>query len=228
VNEIRDVDRVLSSLEYGFDQVRYYMTERERLGLRGLGPAQTDERQQQLTELERRYREDCRADLEGLLTFPPRHIRHQPELDRFWADGGYEDSVFIMTKFPADPPVTAKDHELVRILEVIDAAVGAAGFIPRIARKRYHPLLWDNVELHMLGCRRGIALVEDRYVQELNPNVAMEWGWMRGMRKDVLYLVEESFEHDRADLSGLLEERFSWDDPEDDVRRAVAEFLTPS
>jgi hypothetical protein len=228
VSEIRPIDNVLRSLERKFSRIRYFEDERSQLGRGGLSQAEVDEEQQWLTVQEQEFRQRCHSDLETLLDFPPRHIRHQPELDRFWADGGYEDSVFIMTKFPTDPPVTAKDHELVRILEVIAAAVVAAGFIPRIARKQYHPLLWDNVELHMLGCRRGIALVEDRYVQELNPNVAMEWGWMRGMRKDVLYLVEESFEHDRADLSGLLKERFSWDDPEDDVRRAVAEFLTPS
>jgi hypothetical protein len=38
-----------------------------------------------------------------------------------------------------------------------------------------HEQLWDNVELYLLGCRRGIAIVEDKYLPELNPNVAMDW-----------------------------------------------------
>ena len=62
----------------------------------------------------------------------------------------------------------------------------------------------------MLGCHRGIAIVEDKYRKELNPNVAMEWGWMRGFRRPVLFLVEASFESARADWSGLISSEFTW------------------
>ena len=55
----------------------------------------------------------------------------------------------------------------------------------------YFDDVWSNVELYLLGCRYGIAIVEDRFKPELNPNVAMEWGWMRGLGKDVLFLVEK-------------------------------------
>ncbi len=39
----------------------------------------------------------------------------------------------------------------------------------------------------------------------------MEWGWMRGMGKEVLYLVEDTFNQERADGDGLREARFPWD-----------------
>ena len=79
--------------------------------------------------------------------------------------------------------------------------------------RRYHQGLWDNVELHLLGCKQGIAIVEDRYLDELNPNVTMEWGWMRGMGKSVLFLIEDGFTNSRADVGGLIEEAFSWRNP---------------
>jgi hypothetical protein len=131
-----------------------------------------------------------------------------------------------MTKFPSQgPPRKAEDEQLDRVIRAVSDAIEAAGCVPRIATERRHDLLWDNVELYLLGCRRGIAIVEDKYLPELNPNVAMEWGWMRGMGKKVLYLAEKDFKKERADLSGLLKDEFSWTEPEPGVRQAVGKFL---
>ena len=97
-----------------------------------------------------------------------------------------------MSKF-VDGDDEAKDAELQRVLDAAADALADAGYKPRIAQgMNYHESLWDNVELHLLGCSRGVAIVEDQYRAELNPNVAMEWGWMRGMGKPVLYLVEDA------------------------------------
>ena len=228
MSEFGDVDVVLRSLEVRFERIRYVMEQRQKVGPRGLGVARTDEEQQWLDEQEERARQGCRADLEAFLNFPPRHGRHQMHLDAFWRRGSYEKSVFVMTKFPEEPVTAAKDTELGRVLEAVCTAVKAAGFVPRIASDRdYHEQLWDNVELYMLGCQRGIAVVEDRYLPELNPNVAMEWGWMRGMSKRVLYLVEKTFTRSRADFSGLLSKRFSWEEPEPGISAAVKAFLSP-
>jgi nucleoside 2-deoxyribosyltransferase len=78
----------------------------------------------------------------------------------------------------------------------------------------YFDDVWSNVELYLLGCRYGVAIVEGRYKPELNPNVAMEWGWMRGLGKDVLFLVEKrAHKYVRADWSGLIRQEFSWNAP---------------
>src|SRR5207244_2650331 len=148
-----------------------------------------------------------RKQLQELIDFPPRHLRHFPLLARFWQDGSYDRSVFLMTKFP--DPADGKALELQRVIEAVSNSIEGAGFIPRIARSpsNYHPGLWDNVELHLLGCRQGVAIVEDRYLSELNPNVAMEWGWMRSMGKPVLFLLENGFSHFRADLGDLASAR---------------------
>lgn len=131
-----------------------------------------------------------------------------------------------MTKFPKASG-DEKDEQLERILSTISAAIRGHDHVPRIARDsaRYHAGLWDNVELHLIGCRQGIALVEDRYLDELNPNVAMEWGWMRGMGKRVLFLLEDGFGNFGADLGDLLFERFSWNDPDSGIRAAIAKWL---
>ncbi len=89
----------------------------------------------------------------------------------------------------------------------------------------YTRWLFGNVELFLLGCARGIAIVEDKYIPELNPNVAIEWGWMTAMGRDVLYLREEGFKHDRADWSGLVNYTFEWDKPKQGIEDAVNKFL---
>lgn len=162
--------------------------------------------------------------LQNLLLVPPHHSRHHGKLEAFHRVANYEESIFIMTKFPEG--ATEDDKALKRVIDAVSNSIEDCGFYPRLASdKDYHPLLWDNVELYLLGCSKGVAIVEDRYMPELNPNVAMEWGWMRGMGKEVLYLVENDFEHFRADWLGLLEYRFSWDEPEDDIKQAIEKWL---
>src|SRR5262249_30467653 len=90
---------------------------------------------------------------------------------------------------------------------------------------RFHEWLWDEVEIHLLGCAIGIAIVEDRYRPELNPNVSMEWGWMRAMGKRVLFLREKTFAHGRADLGGLRAWDFDWDEPEFGIATALTEWF---
>jgi hypothetical protein len=72
----------------------------------------------------------------------------------------------------------------------------------------------------------GVAIVESKYTKELNPNVTMEWGWMRAMNRPVLFLVEKSFDQSRTDLSGLIHDAFDWANPEPDIDAAVNKFLT--
>ena len=129
-----------------------------------------------------------------------------------------------MTKFPEN--AAGEDDKLKAIIAEVKQSITAAGFIPRIATFEYHQELRKNVELYLLGCARGVAIVEDHCRSELNPNVAFEWGWMKGMGKRVFYLMEERFAHTRADWSGLLNKTFSWDNPTEGVRTALTDWLT--
>jgi hypothetical protein len=152
--------------------------------------------------------------IEQIVRFPPQHDRHGAKLEEFWKDGTYDESVFIMTKFPVGNG-TPDDQRLGKVIAAVRQGIEARGYKSRVAFDRqYHALLWDNVEIYLIGCRRGVAIVEDRYLKELNPNVAMEWGWMRGMGKEVVYLVESKFTHLRADWDGLIRAPFDWDLPD--------------
>lgn len=165
------------------------------------------------------------AKIKSIVCFPPHHLKHIHQLNNdFWTPACYEQSVFIMTKFPEGN--TKSDTELKKIIGAVSKGVTEAGCKPRIASdKEYHSGLWENVELHLLGCMRGIAIVEDRYKQELNPNVAIEWGWMRGMGRRVLYLVENTFSHARADWGGLITHPFDWKASQDEIAKVVSEWL---
>lgn len=187
----------------------------------------SDELETVAREAIRQHSELFRRELLEAIDFPPRHQRHFAPLKRFWETAEYEDSVFVMTKFP-DSDEEEKDEQLEAVIDAVSDGITAVGLTPRVARGplRYHPGLWDNVELHLLACARGVAIVEDRYRSELNPNLAMEWGWMRAMGKPVLYLVEQDFKHFRADTDGLIKEEFSWTQPQATVTRAVTDWLT--
>jgi hypothetical protein len=167
------------------------------------------------------------GELEKLLRFPPHHAGHFEKLKGFHANGQmpFERCVFIMTKYP-DGKDANKDKELETVIEAVRAAVTRCKHFPRLAsEKEVHPLIWQNVELFLLGFGKGIAIVEDRYKPELNPNVAMEWGWMRAMDKPVLYLMEDKFDHARADLSGYQDHKFTWEEPAKGIDVHVTHWL---
>jgi len=166
----------------------------------------------------RQYLED------DLLRYPPHHHRrHAEELKKFLSIAPYEQSVFIMTKFPdGNQP---NDIALKAVIAAVKDAITEAKMVPRIAEYAYHDWLWDNVELYLMGCARGVAIVEDHYRSELNPNVALEWGWMKGMGKKVFFLMEEKFAHGRADWQGLVSKTFSWGSPDNGVKQAILTWL---
>ena len=222
---MKNIDEVLATLRVDAAKITQLENERLELLTLPLNPADKDEREQELRTQIAKQLEFAKKVLRGIVEFPPHHTRHSPLLQQFHGDAPFAKSVFVMTKFPRLNG-TAADQQLAAVITSVREAVDARGYVARVASdKDYHPMLWDNVELYLLGCQRGIAIVEDKYQPELNPNVAMEWGWMRGMGRNVLYLVERSFQHHRADWSGLIQETFDWANPDADIKAAVARWL---
>jgi hypothetical protein len=210
------------------DILKLAQLERDRLDLLNtpLNPAMKDERDQDLKSDIERQRKRLTRVLGELVEFPPQHLRHAPLLAQFHTVAPFDKSVFVMTKFPDPKNPAPKDAHLDAVIQAVRDAVKSRGYEARLAGDdQYHTLLWDNVELYLLGCRRGIAIVEDKYLPELNPNVAMEWGWMRGMGRNVLYLVEKDFKKQRADWDGLLESPFDWADPGPGIQAGVEAWL---
>jgi hypothetical protein len=176
---------------------------------------------------------DLEREMELLLRLferePDRLYRaHSLNLGVFNQDGkgSYDDFVFIMTKFPDPKDTNPEGKQLQAVIQGVQGSVIARGYKPRIAwEKDYTRWLFGNVELFLFGCARGIAIVEDKYIPELNPNVAIEWGWMTGMGREVLYLREEGFDHERADWTGLTNYTFDWKDPQPGIDLAIGKFL---
>lgn len=222
---------------YSYDDMLEYMRlylrewerlERDRLDIlnSGLPAWMKDQRDVELKEQTEANRVKLRRALEEMTRFPPHHERHAALLKTFHQAGSFDRSVFIMTKFPNAQNPDSRDVRLGEVIRAVQDAVTACQYAPRIASENnYHNSLWDNVELHLLGCSRGIAIVEDKHSSELNPNVAMEWGWMVGMGRRVLYLVEKDFAHARADWGGLIKEGFDWGGDLKDIGQAIHKFL---
>lgn len=168
-----------------------------------------------------------RKELDFLLRYPPHLSQHLDKLDEFHQSGDYDQSVFIMTKYPDDEGDPIQNAKLNEVIKTVRDSVAKCKFVPRMATdQKFQDMIWTNVEFYLVACGRGIAIIEDCYLREFNPNVAMEWGWMRAMGKKVLYLVEESFSAERADAAGFIGERFAWDNPESKIPDAVERFLS--
>ncbi len=224
---MRDLEEILK--EICDERAFIKRTEDYRMDLlqSGGNAARRDELSQDLERQIRNAKDAIDGLVSELVRWPPHQVGHFAGLKQFFAQFPYEKSVFIMTKYPANPPGPL-DQQLQTVIDTVRAAVTVAGFTPHLASdKQYHPELFRNIELYLLGCSKAIAIVESKHTQELNPNVTMEWGWLRCTDRKVLYLVEKDFDRKRADIEGLIKEEFVWDNPQPGIDAAVQAFLKP-
>ena len=126
------------------------------------------------------------------LKLPQGYEHLAPSVRKFLSEHPYERSVFIMMKFPDGLP--EREARLVdRLYEVVARSLNAYGLTARRAdKKQYEPDLWNNLCVYMLGCQYGLAILEDRGANEMNPNVALEFGFMKAMDRTVGLLREQT------------------------------------
>ncbi len=142
----------------------------------------------------------------------PGYEHLMPAVRHFHQDTPYEKSVFVMMKFP-DAQINDLHRQLLNdIWRVISDTLGQRGLKARRADlATYYDQLWENVCVHMFGSKYGMAILEDHVASELNPNVTLEYGFMKALNRTVGLFRAEDFRHDRADLTGKLSKRFSID-----------------
>ena len=84
---------------------------------------------------------------------------------------------------------------------------GIYGFFANAPGGRNDEETWKNIQIFMHGCDFGISIFADDSIptsdskkkrNEINPNVCIEVGYMRGLQKEVLYLKDKSL--DKNDL----------------------------
>lgn len=147
-----------------------------------------------------------RFDMAGRFFLPPGYLFLADDCARFFKDHPvYDKNVFIMTRFvPGNRLLEKLDTELRAVLR-------SHGLNPVRADDRMYLRdrnLWNNVCVYMHCCSVGIAILEDRVADEFNPNVALEYGFMRALNKPVLLLADVGFRNLRADIIGTLREQF--------------------
>ena len=134
-------------------------------------------------------------------------------------------TVFIMMKFQNGD--SEKNEKLQNLydtiqLELIKYRLDAV----RADEKNYSmtDYIWDNLKVYLNECNYGMAILENLYSDEINPNVAMEYGYMLAKDKKVLLLKEKSFTNIRADILGKIWKGFEFDDMES-VKKAIQNWM---
>lgn len=154
---------------------------------------------------------------------PPGYQFLREEVAHFLNDNPcYDKNIFIMTRFvPGNKLLEALDRELRKVLK-------ANGLNPLRADDKMYMRdrnLWNNVCIYMIGCENGIAILEDRIANEFNPNVALEYGFMRALNKPTLLLADIGFRNLRADIIGTLRETFDITDIENTIKLPVEKWI---
>lgn len=159
----------------------------------------------------------------GNFVLPPGYEFLARECERFFEDHPrYDRSVFMMTRFaPGDKMLVTLDMEVRRVLRAHDLEPVRADDKMYLSDRN----IWNNVCVYMLSCSRGIAILEDRLHDEFNPNVALEYGFMRALNRPTLLLVDIGFRNLRADVIGTLHEKFDFVDIEATVQPAIERWL---
>jgi hypothetical protein len=161
----------------------------------------------------------------GLQTQPPAIPGYeglQPYLDRFFQDHpDYEHNVFVMMRFREEP-------HYVSLFEIIRRTLAGYGLKALRVDMRSYPDdddLWANIVVYMMGCARGIAIFDDFEDRDFNPNVAIEYGFMRALSKRVLILKEQRMPRVPADVTGSRFRPFDMMRLEETVARQVEAWL---
>lgn len=151
-----------------------------------------------------------RRGREAALNLPPGYFHLGPSVLRCREDVPFDRAVFVMMKFPDPATMESRDVQLLTdIWHTLDQELARHGLTARRADERaYEDQLWENICVYMLSCRYGLAVLEDHAAQELNPNVTLEYGFMKAMNRRVALLRDVKFVHDRADLTGKLAKQF--------------------
>lgn len=163
-------------------------------------------------------------DMKSDFFLPPGYQFLADDCKRFFDDHPeYNKNVFIMTRFVSENRLLEElDFEVRRVLR-------SNGLNPLRADDKMYLRdrnLWNNVCVYMTCCKYGIAILEDRIANEFNPNVAIEYGFMRALNKPVLLLADTGFRNLRADIIGTLREQFDITDIKGSVDKPIITWLT--
>jgi len=144
--------------------------------------------------------------LQGLLDV---FLKDHPDFDR---------NVFIGMRF-------RDEGHFKEIHDSIKQALANFGLAALRADDKVYPQdddLWTNVCVYMMGCRYGVFVFEDIDEREFNPNVPLEYGFMRAANRRVLLLKEKRLPKMPSDITGKLYKPFDIMDIRASVDKQIA------
>lgn len=147
------------------------------------------------------------AGYEHFGRFMPTFLKDHPNIEK---------NIFLMMRFD-------KSSQHTEIHKALSGSLGRRGLhLIRADEKDYTGDLWENVCLHMLGCRFGIAVFEEIDRREFNPNVALELGFMLAQNKRCLLLKDQRMPRMPTDIVGKLYKEFNTYDITNTVEPAIS------
>ena len=155
----------------------------------------------------------------------PFYNKLQNEISKFNEVHNPQRTIFIMMKFIGGD--SHKDSKLQRFFETIKLELDKYGLdAVRADEKNYSSTdyIWDNVQIYLNGTEYGIAVLENLYSEEMNPNVALEYGYSLAKNKKILLLKEKSFNNIKADILGKMWKEFEIDNIES-IRKAISNWM---
>lgn len=157
--------------------------------------------------------------------------RYDDALKLMWekTDSEYERSIFLMMPFKSDLNTRA----LTKYIRKTSEELGIKVFRVDDEHRKPYDTLWDNIVLNMLGCKYGIAVyISDKHIDKLtdepkffhNPNVALEFGFMKSRGRKVLILKDKD-SIIPSDLQGFIWRPFDIRNPDTSVSGPVGEWI---
>jgi hypothetical protein len=126
---------------------------------------------------------------------------------------------FIMMRFGKTPA-----H--INIVNAIKDALSTKSIKALLANdKEYHEDLFYNIQTYMHGCGFGVAVFERIEVEEFNPNVSLEVGYMLALRKPVCFLKDRTLKTLYSDLIGKLYREFEPQNPAETISAELTKWL---
>lgn len=170
--------------------------------------------------------EGSRGDPKNLLatTKPISTLPVPPELTNSLAcfQKDYPDPsrvAFIMMQFGN----TRMHQEITQSIRDTLSGYGITGL--RADDKEYHEDLFPNVQTYIHGCSFGVAVFERLQGDEFNPNVALEVGYMRALRKPLCLLRDSTVKTLPTDLVGKLYKTFDTQNAASSIPQVLTKWM---
>lgn len=164
----------------------------------------------------------CVAVHQLAISFAPRHVIPSAITDglkKFKRHRGRSKLTgFLMMRF-GDDEDSRQITESIESLKEIDITILRADSYTAA------DLLSINTQVFMHGCSFGVAFFEAREGNVINPNVALEVGYMTALNKPVLLLKDKNLAHLQTDLRGALYKEYDSANINGTVPRCIREFL---